>query len=103
MIGRSDDFEEEYRWRLLPHRASNILLFGILGLAFFWIPPLGLLFGIMARRMGTNDLYKMARGSMDPTGRSMTTAGMYCGFSAVCLVSVYLTLACLVRMMMGRF
>jgi hypothetical protein len=62
-----------------PHRATLILVIGILSLVVCW--PLG----IAAWIMGKNDLAEMDAGSMDPGGRSLTAAGRICGMIAVAL------------------
>lgn len=56
-----------------PHRASTILVFGILSLVV--CAPLG----IAAWIMGNNDLRDMNQGLMDPSGRESTSAGRICG------------------------
>ena len=58
---------------LRPHRATTILVCGILGLTVC-----GLL-GIVAWVWGNEDLATMRQGTMDPSGQSMTTAGKVCG------------------------
>jgi hypothetical protein len=56
-----------------PHRATLVLVFGILG--FVACPFLG----IAAWVMGNRDLEEMDHGLMDPSGREMTNAGRICG------------------------
>ena len=62
-----------------PHRATLILVFGILGLVVCAI------FGIIAWVMGRSDLQKMQAGQMDPAGEGMTKAGMILGIITCCL------------------
>jgi len=65
-----------------PHRATLILVLGILGLIV--CGPLG----IVAWVMGNGDLKDMAAGTMDPSGRSMTNAGRICGMIATILMII---------------
>ena len=65
-----------------PHRATLILVFGILGLVV--CAPLG----IAAWIMGNGDLKEMDAGAMDPTGRSNTNAGRICGIIATILFAI---------------
>jgi hypothetical protein len=67
-----------------PHRATLILVFGILGLVTCQI------FGIVAWVMGNNDLREMDAGLMDPTGRQNTSAGRICGIIATALLGLSL-------------
>jgi hypothetical protein len=59
-----------------PHRATLILILGILGLVV--CGPCG----IAAWIMGNNDLKEMDAGTMDPSGRGQTQAGKICGIIA---------------------
>ena len=63
-----------------PHRGTLILVLGILGLLFCQV------LGIPAWIMGNNDLKEMNAGTMDPSGRSVTNAGMICGIIATVLL-----------------
>ena len=65
-----------------PHRATLILVFGILGLVVCAI------FGIIAWVMGRSDLQKMQAGQMDPTGEGMTKAGMILGIITCCILNI---------------
>ena len=65
-----------------PHRATLILVLGILGLVI--CGPLG----IAAWIMGNGDLKEMDAGAMDPSGRSTTNAGRICGMIATILLVV---------------
>jgi len=65
-----------------PHRASTILVFGILGLVACQI------FGIAAWWMGDNDLQEMRHGRMDPSGMEMTKAGRVCGMIGTGLLAL---------------
>ena len=62
-----------------PHRATLILVLGILGLVCCF--PCG----IASWLMGGSDLRQMDAGTMDATGRSMTNAGRICGIIATIL------------------
>ncbi len=70
-----------------PHRATTVLVLGILGLVIC-----GLL-GIVAWVMGKNDLKEMDAGAMDPSGRGMTNAGRICGIIATVLLIIYAVIA----------
>jgi hypothetical protein len=67
---------------LRPHRATLILILGILGLVLCM--PLG----IAAWVMGNADLAAMNRGEVDPTGRGMTEAGRVVGIVSVALFAI---------------
>jgi hypothetical protein len=72
-----------------PHRATLILVFGILGLVSCF--PLG----IAAWIMGNKDLKEMDAGTMDASGRSNTNAGRICGMIATILAGIILVLTVL--------
>ena len=72
---------------LRPHRATLILVLGILGLVLCM--PLG----IAAWVMGNSDLAAMNRGEVDPTGRGMTEAGRVVGIVSVVLVAIGVLIA----------
>jgi len=61
------------RSNVQPHRATLVLVMGVLGLVICGI------FGIVAWVMGTSDLRKMREGSMDPSGMSTTNVGRILG------------------------
>jgi hypothetical protein len=63
-----------------PHRGTLILVLGILGLIV--CAPLG----IVAWVMGSGDLKEMNAGTLDPSGRGPTQAGMICGIIATILM-----------------
>ena len=63
-----------------PHRASTILVYGILGLMVCQ------LLAIAAWRMGNDDLREMEFGQMDPSGRDLTNAGRICGMVATVIL-----------------
>ncbi|MFA6562290.1 MAG: DUF4190 domain-containing protein [Verrucomicrobiia bacterium] len=65
-----------------PHRATLILVLGILSLVL--CAPLG----IAAWIMGNGDLKEMDAGTMDPSGRSNTTAGRICGIIGTVLLII---------------
>lgn len=73
-VRQPDDPLERGRGRLEPHRATTLLVLGIIG--FFTIP---FVFGPMAWFMAKEDLEKMDKGVMDPTGRSSTEMGKLLG------------------------
>ena len=70
-----------------PHRGTLILVFGILGLVTCFV------FGIVAWIMGKGDLVKMADGTMDPSGESLTKAGVILGIVAACLNLIFFLMA----------
>ena len=70
-----------------PHRGTLILVFGILGLVTCFV------FGIVAWIMGKGDLDKMADGTMDPSGESLTKAGVILGIVAACLNLIFFLMA----------
>ena len=72
-----------------PHRATLILVLGILGLVV--CQPLG----IAAWLMGNKDLKEMTSGLMDPSGQGMTNAGRICGMIATILLVLGIVLAIL--------
>ena len=71
---------------LHPHRANQVLVFGIIGCLCCW--PLG----IVAWVMGYRDLQNINDGIMDPTGKSLTVAGMTCGIVGTVLLIIALLL-----------
>ena len=73
-----------------PHRATLILVLGILGLVL--CAPLGLVAWIM----GNGDLKEMDAGTMDPSGRSTTNGGRICGMIATILMIIGLVIMGLV-------
>ncbi len=64
-----------------PHRATLVLVLGILGLV------LCVICGIIAWVMGNADLKEMDAGTMDPSGRGMTQAGKICGMVG-CIINL---------------
>jgi hypothetical protein len=65
-----------------PHRGPVILVLGILGLVMCFI------LGIIAWVMGNADLREMDAGTMDPSGRGLTSAGKICGMIGTILAAV---------------
>ena len=65
-----------------PHRATLILVLGILSLVV--CAPLG----IAAWVMGSADLNQMDAGTMDPSGRGTTNAGKICGIIGTILLII---------------
>ena len=79
-----------------PHRATTVLVLGILGLVCCVIC------GIIAWIMGNKDLQEMDAGIMDPTGRGTTNAGRICGIVSVCL-AVAGTIIWIIMFALGAF
>jgi hypothetical protein len=73
----------------LPHRGGVILTLAILGWA---ICPV---FAPFAWALGNSDLRSMKVGQMDPTGQSLTQAGMVLGMIATILFGIGIVLVCL--------
>lgn len=65
-----------------PHRATSVLVFGIISLVV--CAPLG----IAAWVMGNRDLREMDTGLMDPSGRDTTSAGRICGIIGTVLFAI---------------
>ena len=65
-----------------PHRATLVLVLGILGLILCQI------LGVVAWIMGNNDLKAMDQGLMDPEGRSNTQVGRILGIIATVLLAL---------------
>ena len=65
-----------------PHRGTLILVLGILGLVV--CAPLA----IAAWVMGAGDLKQIDAGTMDPSGRGTTQAGMICGIIGTILLII---------------
>ena len=74
---------------LKPHRATAVLVLGILSLV---IGCIGWIMGIMAWTMGSADLREMDAGVMDPTGRGITQAGRICGMVSVIIHAIGLVI-----------
>jgi hypothetical protein len=76
-VPEQNDRPRRRRW-IQPHRASTVLVLGILSLVV--CTPLG----IAAWVMGNNDMAAIRRGEMDPEGEGMTQAGRICGIVGTC-------------------
>jgi predicted Zn finger-like uncharacterized protein len=85
-----DDDPRRRRRDLAPHRASTVLVLGILSLFFF-----GIILGPMAWIMGNNDLAEMRAGRMDREGESSTNAGRICGMISTILHIVGILFFCI--------
>jgi hypothetical protein len=77
-----DDYPRRRRVRrdCAPHRASTVLVLGILSLVICHV-----ILGPIAWIMGSADLRAMRDGRMDPEGEGSTRAGMICGIIGTCL------------------
>ena len=78
-----------------PERGGAILALGIIGIVFCFIT------GIIAWVMGKNDLREMAAGTRDPSGYSLTKAGMICGIISAALWALGLLWMVFVIMLTG--
>ena len=76
-----------------PHRATMILILGILGLVV--CSPLAVAAWVMA----SNDLKEMDAGTMDPTGRGNTNAGKICGIIGTVLLIISIVIGVIVGAM----
>lgn len=72
----------------LPHRGVLILVLAVLGGVFCPV------FALMAWSMGTGDLRSIRLGRMDPSGESLTKAGMALGMIETILVGIICVLVC---------
>jgi hypothetical protein len=80
---------------LAAHRGTLILILGILSIVCCFIC------GIIAWVMGNNDLKQMASGTMDPSGRGLTTAGKICGIVGVVMQIVGFVIWLIVVFLIG--
>lgn len=81
-----DDFDDRGSGRE-PHRATLVLVFGILSLVI--CAPLG----IAAWIMGKNDLAAMRSGRMDSSGKDMTNIGYILGIVGTIVFCLQLVFA----------
>jgi hypothetical protein len=65
---------------LRPHRATLVLVLGIVGIVCGCFPV-----GIVAWVLANQDMRDMAAGTMDPSGMGMTKAGKILGIISVVL------------------
>ncbi|MFW6169026.1 MAG: GYF domain-containing protein [Planctomycetota bacterium] len=75
--------------RRLPHRGGMILVLALLG--WFLCP----IFAPLAWSMGSGDLRSIRLGQMDPSGESLTQAGMVLGMIETILLAMLCVLVCL--------
>ena len=68
---------------LAPHRGGTVLTLGLLGFCC-------VITAIIAWVMGYQDIKQMKAGTMDPSGRGTTQAGMVIGIIVVCLYGLRL-------------
>ncbi|MEA2205096.1 MAG: hypothetical protein QOE77_1872 [Blastocatellia bacterium] len=78
-----------------PHRATTILVFGILGLVACQT------FGVAAWWMGDNDLREMRHRRMDPSGMEMTKAGRVCGMVGTAILALQAIIIAIVFLVMA--
>lgn len=70
-----------------PDRGALILTLGILGIIIN-CGIVGLVLGIIAWKMGNDDLREMDAGRMNPDGRGLTQAGKICGIISTVLGAI---------------
>jgi hypothetical protein len=95
---RDDDREDDYDdrpSRKAPHRATLILILGILGFVVCGFC------GVAAYFMGKADLAEMDAGRMDPSGRDMTKIGYILGLVATILMVLSFALMCVYFIFIG--
>jgi hypothetical protein len=78
-----------------PHRATLILVLGILSIVFCAF------LGIVAWVMGNADLKEMAAGTMDPSGKDMTNIGRILGIVGTVFLIIGLVLSVLMLVFGG--
>lgn len=78
-----------------PHRATTVLILGILSLVL--CQPLG----IAAWMMGSADLKKMKAGLMDRSGEGQTQAGYVLGIISMVIMAISLLMMCVMFALMG--
>jgi hypothetical protein len=79
-----DDFDDEFRGTVQPHRGVLILVLGILGLMICGI------IGIFAWVLGKRDLDLIGRGLMDKEGEPLTKVGYILGIVGTILFMIQL-------------
>jgi hypothetical protein len=79
-----DDFDDDFRGSVEPHRGAVVLVFGILGLIVCGV------LGIFAWVMGKRDLALINRGLMDRDGEGLTRAGYILGIIGTILFMIQL-------------
>jgi Domain of unknown function (DUF4190) len=88
MTDEHDDFDDDFRDSVQPHRGPMILVFGILGVLTFSCPILGI-FGIVAWVMGKRDLEQIRRGKMNKEGEGLTKSGYILGIVGTIMFILY--------------
>jgi predicted Zn finger-like uncharacterized protein len=81
----------------VAHRGGAVLALGLIGmLTSFCVLP-GWVLGGIAASMAATDLQRMARGTMDNSGRGLTQGGQVCGIIALIISTLTFLFACLAR------
>ena len=71
---------------MVPHRGGMVLTLGILSIVVSGcLPIVPRVLGWLAMQYGKQDIEMMDRGAMDPSGRSLATAGRICGIVGLVL------------------
>jgi hypothetical protein len=78
-----------------PHRATLILVLGVLSLIFCQF------LGIAAWLMGNADLKEIAAGTMDPSGKDMTNIGRILGIISTVLLIIGVVAVILLMLLGG--
>jgi hypothetical protein len=79
-----DDFDDDFRGGVEPHRGAMILVLGILGIVVCGVT------GIFAWVLGKRDLELIRRGLMDKEGEGLTKAGYILGIVGTVLFMIQL-------------
>jgi hypothetical protein len=91
MSNELDDFDDDIKDFVRPHRGPMILTFGILGALTCSFPLLGI-FGIIAWVLGKRDLDLIRKGRMDREGEQLTKTGYILGIVGTILFLLYVLL-----------
>lgn len=78
------EIRPEEKW---PHRGELLLVMGILSIVFV---PIGVVLGPVTFFMARRDLGFMQVGIMNPAGRGLTQAAMFCGIFPLVVAAPFL-------------
>jgi len=91
------DLRSPRRPQIQPHRASVVLILGILSICCVGAPVTG----IIAWLLGASDIKEMDAGRMDPSGRGQTQTGKVLGMVSVLLFVLGIVGYCLLMIVAG--